>query len=52
MLQYFVAEKLCMGVAELQERMTYEELIGWSVYLEIRNDHEKAAMEKAKRRSR
>ena len=50
MLQYIVAEKLCMGVAELQERMTYEELIGWSVYLEIRNDHEKKAMDKARRR--
>ena len=50
MLQFIVAEKLGMCVSELQERMTLEELMGWSCYLEIKHDHEQAAMEKAKRR--
>jgi hypothetical protein len=49
MLQFIVAEKLGMCVSELQERMTFEELIGWSCYLEIKYDQEKAAMEKARR---
>ena len=50
MLQFIVAEKLGMCVSELQERMTLEELMGWSCYLEIKHDHEQAAMEKARRR--
>lgn len=50
MLQFIVAEKLCMSVAELQERMTPEELIGWSTYMQIRHEQEQEAMRKAKRR--
>ena len=50
MLQFIVAEKLGLTLAELQERMTVEELVGWSCYLEIKHDHEQAAMEKARRR--
>lgn len=49
-LQFAVAEKLCMTVAELQERMTLEELVGWSVYLEIKYDQEKKALKSASRR--
>ena len=52
MMQFIVAEKLGMCVSELQERMTLEELVGWSCYLEIKHDQEKAAYEKARRRSR
>ena len=50
MLQFVVAEKLGLTLAELQERMTLEELIGWSCYLEIKHDQEKAAYEKTRRR--
>lgn len=50
MLQFIVAEKLGMCVSELQERMTLEELVGWSCYLEIKHDQEKKAMDQAKRR--
>lgn len=52
MTLYFVAEKLCMTVAELQERMTYEELVGWVTFMEIKYDQEKKAMDKAKRSRR
>ncbi len=50
MLQFVVAEKLSLTLAELQERMTLEELIGWSCYLDVKYDQEKAAYEKARRR--
>jgi hypothetical protein len=35
---------------ELQERITVEELILWSAFYELRNEQEKAAQEKARRR--
>ena len=50
MLQFVVAEKLSLTLAELQGRMTLEELIGWSCYLEVKHDQEKAAYDKARRR--
>ena len=50
MTLYFVAEKLCMTVAELQERMTYEELVGWVTFIENKNDNEKKAIDRARRR--
>lgn len=52
MLQMVVAEKLGMGLCELQQKLTYEELVLWSLFYEIRAEEEKAAMEKAKRRRR
>ncbi len=45
-----VAEKLGYTLAELQERITVEELELWSVFYDLRNEEEKAAMEKARRR--
>jgi len=45
-----VAEKLGYTLAELQERVTIEELQLWSVFYDLRRDEEKAAVEKAKRR--
>lgn len=50
MLEFMVAEKLCMSVAELQERMTLEELMGWSAYMQIKHEQEQEAMRKAQRR--
>lgn len=47
--QFFVAEKLGLTLAELRQRMTYQELVGWSTYFKIRNDAEKAAYDKARR---
>jgi hypothetical protein len=37
-------------LSELQERMTFEELVGWGVFLEYKNDREREQMEKARRR--
>ena len=52
MIQFVVAEKLGYTVQELQERMTFEELQMWSVFYQLRSDHEQAAMNKAKRQSK
>ena len=48
----FVAERLGMTVAELQEKMTPEELYVWSLYHQNRIEQEKASYEKASRRRR
>ena len=52
MIQFVVAEKLGYTVSELQERMTLEELQMWSVFYQLRSDHEQAAINKAKRQSK
>jgi hypothetical protein len=49
-LQFVVAEKLGYTLAELQERMTPEELMGWGAFLDYKNDREREAMEKSRRR--
>ena len=45
-----VAEKLGMTLSELGERMTEEELVLWSAFYQFRNEEEKAAIDKARRR--
>ena len=45
-----VAEKLGYTLAELQERITVEELQLWSVFYDLRQEEEKRSMEKARRR--
>ena len=45
-----VAEKLGYTLAELQERITIDELYLWSAFYDYRNEEEKAAIEKARRR--
>jgi len=45
-----LAEKLHMTVGELQERMTPEELLLWSFYLENQHEQQEAARRKANRR--
>ena len=45
-----VAEKLGMTLSELGERMTEEELVLWSVFYDLRQEEEKAVLDKAKRR--
>jgi hypothetical protein len=47
-----VAEKLGLTLNELQERMTPEELQLWVMYLELKAEEEKKAMEKSARRGR
>ena len=50
MLQFGVAKELGLTLSEVRNRMTAEELIGWSAYFQILNEDQKAEMEKAKRR--
>ena len=45
-----VAEKLSMTLSELGERMTPDEILLWSAFYQLREEEEKAAMDKAKRR--
>jgi len=47
-----VAEKLGKTLGELRDQITFEELLLWAAFYELRNQEEKAAMEKAKRRRR
>jgi len=49
MLQFGVAKELGKTVAELQQIMTPEELIGWSAYFMILNEDQEKEIEKAKR---
>ena len=51
-LKLLVAEKLGMTLAALNEQMSMDELILWSVFYELRNDEERSAMDKAKRQRR
>ena len=45
-----VAEKLGMTLSELGERMTPDEILLWSAFYQLREEEEKSAMDKAKRR--
>ena len=52
MLSFGVAKELGYTVQELHEKLTVEELLGWSAYFSIINDEQNKAMEAAKRRRR
>jgi len=50
MLQFGVAKELGLTLSEVRNKMTAEELIGWSAYFQILNEDQKKELEKAKRR--
>jgi len=50
MLQCGIAKELGLTLSEVRNKMTAEELIGWSAYFQILNEDQKKEMEKAKRR--
>ena len=50
-LQFFIAEKLGMTLAELRAKMSFEELLGWSAYLSLKSDREEKEMEKARQQA-
>ena len=50
MLSFGVAKELGYTVQELHERITSEELLGWSAYFSIINQEQQKAMDAAKRR--
>ena len=47
-----VAEKLGKTLVELREQITFDELLLWLTFYELRGDEEKKQMEQAKRRRR
>jgi len=49
MLSFGVAKELGYTVQELHERITLEELLGWSAYFAVINQEEEAAMQRARR---
>ena len=50
MLSFGVAKELGYTVQELHERITMEELLGWSAYFSILNQEQEKAMQGARRR--
>lgn len=50
MLQMAVAKELGHTLSELTQRVTLEELIIWSVYFDLYNEEQEAAMKKVRRR--
>ena len=50
-LQFFIAEKLGMTLADLRASMSLEELLGWSAYLSVKSDREEKEMERARQRA-
>ena len=52
MLSFGVAKELGYTVQELHERITVEELLGWSAYFSIVNQEQEKSMKAAQRRRR
>lgn len=49
LLQFFIAEKLGMTLAQLRSSMSTEELYAWSAYCEVKAEQEEKAMERSRR---
>ena len=52
MLQFGVAKELGMTLQQLNENISFEELLGWSAYFSILNKQQDEEMSKAKRSRR
>ena len=50
-MQFFVAEKLGMTLAELRGKMSLEEMYGWNAYFNYKTEQEEKAYEDAKRKA-
>ena len=50
MVSFGVAKELGYTVQELHDRITPEELLGWSAYFAIVNRHQERAMKRARQR--
>tara|TARA_R100001460_G_scaffold63108_3_gene103352 strand:+ start:58 stop:276 length:219 start_codon:yes stop_codon:yes gene_type:complete len=51
-LQFFIAEKLGITLAQLRSTMSAEELRGWSAYFQLKNEREEQQIQKAKEQAR
>ena len=50
-LQFFIAEKLGMTLADLRASMSLEELLAWSAYLSVKADREEKEMERSRQQA-
>lgn len=50
-LQFFIAEKLGMTLAQLRATMSMEELLGWSAYCSLKSDREQKEMERSRQQA-
>tara|TARA_X000001382_G_scaffold130857_1_gene127309 strand:+ start:1215 stop:1385 length:171 start_codon:yes stop_codon:yes gene_type:complete len=50
-LQFFVAEKLSMTLAELRSTMSVQELYGWSAYCQLKAEREEKEIDKARQQA-
>ena len=45
---FFLAKELGMTLAQLTERLTQEELVGWAAFYELRSEDQQAAMDRGR----
>ena len=50
-LQFFIAEKLGMTLAQLRAGMSMEELVAWSAYCSVKSDREQKEMERSRQQA-
>jgi hypothetical protein len=50
-LQFFIAEKLGMTVAQLRSSMSTEELYAWSAYCQLKSEEEQKQADNARRQA-
>ena len=50
-MQFFIAEKLGMTLVEIRNKMSLEEMYGWTAYFNHQAEEEEKAYEKAKRKA-
>ena len=45
---FFLAKELGMTLAQLTERLTQEELIGWAAFYELKSEEQRAVMDRGR----
>ena len=50
-LQFFIAEKLGMTLAQLRVSMSMEELLAWSAYCSVKSDREQKEIERSRQQA-
>ena len=50
-LQFFIAEKLGMTLAQLRASMSMEELLAWSAYCSVKSDREQKEIERSRQQA-
>ena len=45
---FFLAKELGMTLAQLTERLTQEELVGWAAFYELKSEEQEAVMDRGR----